>query len=271
LITHQRDVLEFHRAFSLTINHSPTVPPDPVIQLRINLNNDEEAELMEGVINRDLSNCVHELNDIIYVGLGAAIAWGFVIEEHEVANYVTRPRPAMPSYRGLAKIIHDVHEGCTHFEAASWAKDLDLVRSSIVMLLRACYDGLADFGVDMRPFFQEIQNANMGKLWPDGKVHYRADGKVEKPPTYSKEKIKASFDQVLEFQRTPCTMSLGAKLDSCPPASGEKETTVADIVEESSDEELQDLLTSLSLKSVLAINDMEALDLIGAELRRRKG
>ncbi len=201
---HQKMVLDFHKAYNLTINDRPTVPSDDVIQLRINLNNDEEAELMEGIINRDLSNCIHELCDIIYVADGAAVAWGFCIELDDVASYIDShrgPHPAMPSYRELAEIVHVVHEGCIHFEAASRSKDLDLVRGSIVILLQACYDGLMTFGVDMWPFFQEIHNANMAKLWPDGTVHYRADGKVEKPPTYSKEKIKASFDAVLELQR----------------------------------------------------------------------
>jgi predicted HAD superfamily Cof-like phosphohydrolase len=226
LYKHQAMVREFHKAFNLVINDVPTIPPDPCIQLRINLNNDEEVEYIEGVINKDLGNCIHELCDIIYVACGAAVAWGIEITEDEAREYFAgyssewvmrgnigvnllvaqtyynnRPAPKIPGPRELAAIIHDVHQGCVHFEAASKNKDIDAIRSCIFMLLRACYDGLLAYGINMRPFFDQIHEANMGKLWPDGKVHYRSDGKVEKPPTYSKEKIKASFDAVLESQK----------------------------------------------------------------------
>ena len=39
-----------------------------------------------------------------------------------------------------------------------------------------------EIGVDLEPIFDIVQNANMSKLWADGKPHYReSDGKVAKP------------------------------------------------------------------------------------------
>ena len=39
-----------------------------------------------------------------------------------------------------------------------------------------------EIGVDLEPVFDIVQNANMSKLWADGKPHYREfDGKVAKP------------------------------------------------------------------------------------------
>ena len=38
-----------------------------------------------------------------------------------------------------------------------------------------------EIGVDLEPVFNIVQEANMSKLWCDGKPHFRADGKVIKP------------------------------------------------------------------------------------------
>ncbi len=46
------------------------------------------------------------------------------------------------------------------------------------------------FGINLQPFFDEVQRSNMTKLWPDGKSYKRADGKVLKPPTFQSPRIK---------------------------------------------------------------------------------
>jgi predicted HAD superfamily Cof-like phosphohydrolase len=42
--------------------------------------------------------------------------------------------------------------------------------------------GLVELGVDPGPLWDIVHNANMSKLWKDGTVHRREDGKVIKPP-----------------------------------------------------------------------------------------
>ncbi len=67
--------------------------------------------------------------------------------------------------------------------------------------LAGTIDGLCDLiyvafgtavacGIDLEPFFNEVQRSNMAKLWPDGKPRHREDRKVLKPPNWQPPRIK---------------------------------------------------------------------------------
>lgn len=43
---------------------------------------------------------------------------------------------------------------------------------------------LVEMGIEPDNLFQIVQEANMSKLWPDGKPHYNEDGKTIKPSTW---------------------------------------------------------------------------------------
>ena len=43
---------------------------------------------------------------------------------------------------------------------------------------------LVEMGIEPDNLFNIVQNANMSKLWPDGKPHYNEDGKTIKPSTW---------------------------------------------------------------------------------------
>jgi predicted HAD superfamily Cof-like phosphohydrolase len=44
---------------------------------------------------------------------------------------------------------------------------------------------MVELGIEPANLFDIVQRANMSKLFPDGKPHYRVtDGKVQKPPTW---------------------------------------------------------------------------------------
>ena len=56
---------------------------------------------------------------------------------------------------------------------------------------------LVEMGVKPKKIFDIVQNANMGKLWSDGKIHSReGDGKIIKPPDWEDPylKIKEEID-----------------------------------------------------------------------------
>ncbi len=63
------------------------------------------------------------------------------------------------------------------------------------------YGSFVIMGVDPAPLFDIVQNANMGKLWEDGKPRFREeDGKIIKPPhweeMYAPEpKLKAEIER----------------------------------------------------------------------------
>ncbi|KRN64843.1 haloacid dehalogenase [Carnobacterium maltaromaticum] len=63
------------------------------------------------------------------------------------------------------------------------------------------YGSFVLLGVDPRPIFNFVHQANMGKLFPDGKPHYlEGDGKVLKPDNWETDfapesKIKAEIER----------------------------------------------------------------------------
>ncbi|MCA1021485.1 HAD family hydrolase [Halobacillus litoralis] len=63
------------------------------------------------------------------------------------------------------------------------------------------YGSFAVAGVEPQPLFDIVQEANMGKLWSDGKPRFReGDGKIQKPPhwedTYAPEpRLKAEIER----------------------------------------------------------------------------
>ena len=58
---------------------------------------------------------------------------------------------------------------------------------------------LVEMGVKPKEIFDIVQNANMSKIWDDGKPRYRdGDGKVLKPPSWEDPfpKIKQAIDKM---------------------------------------------------------------------------
>ncbi len=65
------------------------------------------------------------------------------------------------------------------------AKTLDEQADAIIDLIYFALGTLVEMGVDGEKLFHIVHQANMTKLWPDGKPRFRAsDGKVQKPPTW---------------------------------------------------------------------------------------
>jgi predicted HAD superfamily Cof-like phosphohydrolase len=58
------------------------------------------------------------------------------------------------------------------------------------------YGAANALGVQVKPVWDEIQRSNLSKVWSDGTIHKREDGKVIKPSTYS----PAAIDGVLAQQ-----------------------------------------------------------------------
>ena len=64
---------------------------------------------------------------------------------------------------------------------------------------------MVEMGLEADELFEIVQQANMAKLWPDGKPHYNPkDGKVIKPDTWEDPapKIKAYIDSVIERKKS---------------------------------------------------------------------
>ena len=121
----QKDLRDFHEKFGLTINDTPTIPGDDVLQFRVNLINEEAEEFEQAAQARNLVEMADALADVIYVALGAGVS----------------------------------------------------------------------LGIDLEPVFEEVHRSNMTKVWSDGQVRRREDGKVIKPPTYSPANIAQELER----------------------------------------------------------------------------
>lgn len=62
---------------------------------------------------------------------------------------------------------------------------------------------LCSLGVNPQKAWDEVYRSNRSKVQPDGTVLYRADGKVQKPDTYSPPDLLPIAEEALEIGATP--------------------------------------------------------------------
>jgi len=78
-----------------------------------------------------------------------------------------------------------IREEWQEFAEASRACDVPGAADALADLLYVVYGAALEWGIPLDDVFAEVHRSNMSKVWPDGTVHYREDGKVLKPPAYS--------------------------------------------------------------------------------------
>lgn len=72
---------------------------------------------------------------------------------------------------------------------------------ALVDVMYFVFGTFVQMGIDPRPFFEIVHEANMAKLYPDGKPRYQPNGKVQKPPDWEPperriyEKLKEIWDE----------------------------------------------------------------------------
>lgn len=94
--------------------------------------------------------------------------------------------PTIPNLQDRELRIALIAEEFDEFQHASDDCDIVGVADGLGDLLYVVFYAAIAWGIDMWPVFEEIQRSNMTKVWPDGSVKKREDGKVMKPPDYSK-------------------------------------------------------------------------------------
>jgi len=84
-----------------------------------------------------------------------------------------------------AKARYDwIMEEAEEFMDAIYDKDIVESADALLDCIYFCVGTLVEMGIRPQKLFEIIQNANMTKLFPDGKPHYRDDGKVIKPDNW---------------------------------------------------------------------------------------
>jgi len=112
-----------------------------------------------------------------------------VHEFHETFGSTINDKPTIPSPRdvGLRKAL--IAEEAREFEEAADKGDLEEIAKELADILVVTYGAAVTYGIDMEEVFREVHRSNMSKVWEDGTIRRREDGKVLKPPTYSKANV----------------------------------------------------------------------------------
>jgi predicted HAD superfamily Cof-like phosphohydrolase len=76
----QRMVRDFHERFGLSRNDSPVWPGEVAHRLRVNLIEEELAELRNAGETHDLVEIADALGDLLYVVYGTAVTYGIDLE-----------------------------------------------------------------------------------------------------------------------------------------------------------------------------------------------
>ena len=90
----------------------------------------------------------------------------------------------------FARICEDFQQGLTDATKKIIDKRPDVSdilvsqADALTDMMYFTYGTFAIAGIEPQPLFDIVQEANMGKLWEDGKPRYREDGKIMKPPIW---------------------------------------------------------------------------------------
>lgn len=105
-------VIDFHKAFGLTVNTSPTLElPKEVLQLRYDLMKEENEEYLEAVTNNDKLEMADALGDMLYILCGTIISHGMqhkieeVFDEIQKSNMSKLGVDGKPIYRADGKVL----------------------------------------------------------------------------------------------------------------------------------------------------------------------
>jgi predicted HAD superfamily Cof-like phosphohydrolase len=104
-----------------------------------------------------------------------------VREFHIAFNHQCPEKPVLLNGERAAKRHSWMAEELEEFRQANSIHDQ---ADAMVDLIYFALGTLVEMGVRPGPLFDIVHNANMKKLWPDGKVHYAPDGKVVKHPSW---------------------------------------------------------------------------------------
>jgi predicted HAD superfamily Cof-like phosphohydrolase len=132
-----------------------------------------------------------------------------VREFHLAFNHQCPEEPVLLDKIRVAKRNNWMMEELEEFQRAASIHDQ---ADAMVDLIYFALGTLVEMGVRPGRLFDIVHEANMKKLWPDGKVHYAADGKVMKPPSWSppEPQLMLEIDRQLHLARAAASSSAQA-------------------------------------------------------------
>ena len=117
-----------------------------------------------------------------------------VKEFHKAFNAPVGEEPHVFGKKDVRRRVEWMNEEITEFiQAENIYEQCDALTDLIYFALGT----FVEMGVNPDKLFNIVQEANMSKLWADGKARYREDGKILKPETWvdPEPKIRAEIDR----------------------------------------------------------------------------
>lgn len=108
--------------------------------------------------------------------------WEMVKQFHECFGHPVAHSPCVIEAERAKKRYAWMLEEVNEFLEANG--DMVEQADAMIDLIYFALGTLVEMGIKPDELFAIVQHANMSKLWPDGKPHFRADGKTIKPSTW---------------------------------------------------------------------------------------
>lgn len=107
--------------------------------------------------------------------------WEMVKDFQEKFGHPTSEKPVMMDEARAKKRYNWMLEEINEFLEA---EDITEQADAMIDVMYFALGTLVEMGIRPDELFNIVHNANMTKLWEDGKPHYGADGKTIKPATW---------------------------------------------------------------------------------------
>lgn len=183
-------VRAFHVACGLPYSDIPVALADYPGDLRVRLLLEESRELREAVRAHDLVETIDALCDVLYVAYGAADCLGEVVQT-DIRDFSPSGRPRI-DWEGMGWISGWVEYGVDGFaRALKDGKRAEMVES-LEAVVGMCADAQELLGIELFPFFAEVQASNMVKVGGPRNQH----GKLMKPPGWQPPMIAEVWEQL---------------------------------------------------------------------------
>lgn len=125
------------------------------------------------------------------------------LEFHRAFDLTVKNAPSMKLSQqdlDLRKRLHR-EELAEWYEEAGWIAEGEHELGDFEQLVKEACDlmyvalgTLVTLGIDAERAFDIVHRSNMEKLWPDGKPHHDYNGKVMKPPTWTRPDLSVLWD-----------------------------------------------------------------------------
>lgn len=110
--------------------------------------------------------------------------WECVKLFHEKFGHPISDKPVMMKKERAIKRYHWMKEEIDEFLVAVDNEDITEQADAMIDVMYFALGTLVEMGIKPDELFDIVQDANMAKLWPDGKPHYNEEGKTIKPSTW---------------------------------------------------------------------------------------